>query len=205
MHFNAINLSIWVIFLFIVTVRYFKPVWVKNISYKKLFFIALGLNILYGIFLTWGQYYVWSMVSDVTRSLLMLPLPEQVPFSPVFEWTRPLFEGNHGYFMFYVFGRFWLNILVSLAVSAVLYFIFKFWKLYRGGFQEKGPLFILILMLISGFPGVLVTIALGLTFSIIFFIFSYYKGNKKINIEPIFILTTLISLFFTNIIFSSVL
>lgn len=205
MHFNAINLSVWVLFLFVVTLRYFRPAWVKNISYKTLLFIAIGLNILYGAFLTWGQYYVWSLISDVSRSLLTLPLHAQVPFASYLEWTRFIFNGNHGYFMFYVFGRFWLNIIISFVVAVVLYFIFKVWKLYKGGFQEKGPLFILILMLISGFPGVLVTVALGLVFSIIFLVVSYYRGNRKINIEPIFILTTLISLFFTNIILSTVL
>ena len=35
-HLNAIILAIWIIFLAIVAIRFFKPVGVKNISYTKL-------------------------------------------------------------------------------------------------------------------------------------------------------------------------
>ena len=202
---NAIILGIWVLFLMIVAIRVFKPSWVKNISYTKILFITVGLLIFYSLFVTWGQYYVWLKSSDMTRMLLNLSLPEQVPFPKFLEWARFLFKGSHGYFVFYVFGRIWLNIFISFFVSGFLYLIFKTWNHYKGSFSEKGPELLLVLMLISGFPGILVTIPLGFVLSIIAFAVSFTKGIKEIKIEPYFVFATLISLLFTNIILSYVL
>lgn len=199
---NAIILGVWILFLLIIAVRVFKPSWTKNISYSKLFFIALGLIIFYGLFVTWGQYYVWLKSGEMTRMLLNLSLPEQVPFPKYLEWARIFFSGSHGYFLFYVFGRIWLNILISFVVSGALYFIFKIWNYYKGSFSENGPELLLTLMLISGFPGILVTIFLGFVFSVIVFLIYFMKGIREVKIEKYFIFSTLISLLFTNIILS---
>lgn len=203
-HLNAIALSIWVTFLIIVTIRFFRPGWVKNVSYWKLILIAALLNILYGLFVTWGQYYVWSNGSDLTRSLLNLPLPKEVPFPFYLTWTRLFFEHQLGYFSYYVLGRFWLNILISFLISGVLYFIFKIWKSRRGNFTEHGPEILLLLMLISGYPGILVLIPLGFIFAVLWAGFYYFKGNQAVNIEPAFILAAFFALLFSRIILNMV-
>lgn len=202
---NAIIFSIWFLLLVVVALRLFKPAWVKNISYSKLIFIAIGLVVFYGLFITWGQYYVWLKSSDFTRALVTLPLPDGVPFPSYLEWTRVFFAGNHGYFIFYVFGRIWLNIIISLAISGFLYFLFRVWSHYKGSFMENGPELILVLTLISGFPNVLVTVVLGFVISIFLFAFKYFKGDRDVKIEPAFVVAAFLSLFFANVILSYVL
>jgi hypothetical protein len=199
-HLNAIVLAVWVLFLVVVAVRFFCPAWIRNISFWKLIFIALGLNIFYGLFVTWGQYYVWANGNDLTKALLNSPLSKNVPF--MFEWLRPLFENHLGYFLYYVLGRVWLNIFILFFISGLLYFLFKIWKSHRGNFTEQGPEILLVLMLTSGYPGILVSVPLGFVLAILFSIFSIFRSNKIINIEPFFIISTLFALFFTNIILS---
>jgi hypothetical protein len=198
---NAIVLGIWVLFLIVVAVRFFRPTWVKNISFPRLILIAVGMNIFYGLFVTWGQYHVWATASDFTRVFINSPLSPKVPFPVYLNWFRPLFAHHFGYFLFYILGRVWLNILFLFLVSGALYSLFRVWNFYRGGFLEQGPELLLILMLISGMPGLFVSIFLGFIFSIFLFGFSYFKGNKIVNIEPAFIFATLFALLFTNIIF----
>ncbi len=193
---NVIVLAIWIIFWIIVAIRYFCPAWVKNISFSKLAIIAFSLRIIYGIFITWGQYYVWNS-NSFTQTLLNSPLAKGVP---TYDFIRPLFENNLGYFSYYVLGRFWLYIFTLFIVSILFYFLSKIWWSYRGGFSKDGPLLILILMLISGWPGVLVFIPLSLIFSIIYLVFSYFRGKKEVKIEPAFILASLVALIFNNVI-----
>ena len=202
---NIIILSIWIVFLILVAIRYFKPGWVRNISYLNIFFIAIGIHIFYGLFVTWGQYRVWQNGSEMAKMLVRLPLPSQAPLPSLLEWVRPLFENSFGYFLYYILGRVWFNIFISFLVSGILYLIFKIWNHYRGGFIEQGPFLLLILMLISGFPGVLVSVSLGFILSLLFFVVSYIRGDKVIKIEPIFIFSTLLALLFTNVILSYVL
>lgn len=198
-HLNAIVLGIWVAFLVIVAIRFFRPNWMKNISFLKLVFIALGLNILYGLFVSWGQYHVWATSSDFSRVFVNSPLSLNAPFPSYLEWIRPLFAHSYGFFLYYILGRVWMNIFFLFLVSGALYFLFRIWNFYRGGFMEKGPEFLLVLMLISGLPGVLVSISVGFIFAIFMFVFAYFKGNKVVHIEPAFIFATLFALLFSNI------
>lgn len=198
-------LLIWIVLLIIIGLKYFRPIWLNNTSYRKLFFVTIGIHILYGLFVTWGQYYVWLNGSEMTRILLSLPLPSETPFPDIFNWIRPLFDNNYGYFLYYILGRFWLKILISFALSGLLYLIFRIWEKYRGGFQENGPIIILVLMLISGYPNILINVALGFVFSFVYLTISRFRGVKNASIEPVFIFSTLISLLFTNIILKIVL
>ena len=175
---------------------------IKNISYLKLILIAIGLNIFYGLFVTWGQYYVWSNGSEMTKALLTFPLPPQVPISSYVEWVRPLFQNHLGYFLYYIWGRVWMDIFILFAFSGLLYSIFKAWKFYRGGFLEKGPELLLVLMLISGWMGVLVSLSIGFILAILWLGFSFIKGKKIVAIEPVFIFATFLALIFTRIILS---
>ena len=197
-YWNLIFLIIWIAFLIIVAIRFFKPVLVRNISYSRLVFVAFFLNIFYGIFMTLGQYYVWATSDDFKINyFLNLPLSKN---TPIFEWLRPLFENNLGYFLYYVWGRFWLYIILLLVLSIVFYFLIKLWKSWRGGFSDEGPKLILILMLISGWPGIILFIPLGFICSMFYSVFANIKGgNKVVLIEPVFIFTCLIALIFGKV------
>ncbi len=211
---NIIVLVIWVAFLAFIAFRFFcgawassqnkflskVSLWVKDISFKKLIVITFGLNIFYGLFVSWGQYYVWAnSSSDFLRALVNLPLPKETPMQ-YFEWIRPLFENHLGYFLYYSFGRFWLYILISFLISGALYYLFKLWESHYGNFTENGPELLLVLMLISGWPSILILIPLGFIFSILLSAVSYAMGKKVIKIEPAFIIATFITLIFGRII-----
>ena len=193
---NAIVLAIWTMFLIIVAIRYFRPDWVKNISYFKLLLIAIGLNIFYGLFVTWGQYHVWANGNQITKALLSSPLGKEVPLPFLLEWIRPLFEHSYGYFLFYVLGRTWLDTSLLFLISGAVYSLFRIWKSYRGGFLEQGPEILLILMLASGYPGILVFIPIGFILAVLFSIYSSIRGKASINIEPAFIVAAFVALIF---------
>lgn len=202
---NAITLSIWIIFLVFVSVRFFKPSLVKDISYRKIILITVIIYLSYGLFVSWGQYYVWANGGELTKNFINLPLSNDVPMSSVFEWTRPLFENNFGFFLYYILGRVWLDIFLTFIISSIFYGVFVAWNSYRKSFSDNGPELFLVLMLISGWPGLFVTIILGFIFSILFFIVYFFQKKKKLIIEPIFIFTTFFALLFTNIILHYVL
>lgn len=197
---NAITLGIWTIFLFIIVARFYRPTLVSNISYNKLLLIAIAINIIYGIFVTWGQYYVWSISGGVTQTLVNLPLPSDVPIASYLSILRPIFDGAHGYFIFYALARFWLPIIISFVLSFSLFAVFKTWQSYRGGFADGGPILLLILMIILGFPKILVFIPLGFLFAILLLIYTHFKKDTNIKIESAFIIACFIALFFSNII-----
>jgi hypothetical protein len=213
---NAIILAIWVLFLLIVAIRFFSPIWInsrinfldkiikaiKEVPYKRLIAIAIAINVLYGLFVTWGQYYVWVHAQDFTKALVNLPLPKEVPLPHILEWTRSLFEHNFGFFLYYVLGRIWLYVFVLFLTSGILYSILKIWKSYRGNFSENGPELFLILMLIVGWPGIVVFIPIGFIFSLLMFSFCFYKGKRTLEIESAFIVASLFVLIFGKIILS---
>lgn len=195
-----IVLAVKIVFLTIVAIRFFRPAWMKHISFLKLSIIAIGFNIFYGLFASWGQYYVWAASSDLTRFLLDLPLSVQAPFPVYLEWIRPFFENNFGYFLYYILGRIWLDIFMLFLISGILYSLLKVWNSYRGGFTSQGPELLLALMLISGFLGVLITLSLGFALSLLLCCFSYWKGNNIVTIEPVFIFAAFFAVLFTRVI-----
>ena len=195
---NAIVLFVWIILWIFVAFRYFYPNLLKNISFLKLALMAFLINVFYGIFITWGQYYVWFHATNFTKNLVKLPLPKEVP---IYSILRPLFENNLGYFFYYILGRFWFYIFILFIVSFLLYFVIKIWENYRGNFSKDSPELILTLMLISGWPGIFIFIPLGFIVSILYFIFCYIKGQKKVQIEPVFVFVSLLTLIFSKVIF----
>ena len=91
--------SFWIFFLFIVVIRFLNLKWIeldnsffskiikliKNISFYKFIIIAFTINIIYVLFISWGQYYVWATANDFTKILVNLPISKEVPIPYLFE------------------------------------------------------------------------------------------------------------------------
>ncbi len=200
-HLNAIALGMWIVFFVVVAVRFLRPLWVKNISYSSLVVGVIALHIFYAIFVTWGQYYIWATSSDFTRALLAAPLPPEAPLPAILEYVRHYFDGPLGYFAYYALGRFFLSVMVLFLVSGLFYAIIKFWNLRRKSFEAEGPEFLLLLMLIVGWPRVLVLIPLGFLTAILFSITNLMFFKKdKVSLLPAFLVATPIVLIGGNVI-----
>jgi len=200
---NFIAFIVWIIFSFIVLARFIHPNLVKNISYSILLAVAFFLHIFYGAFETFAQYFVWATGSAEMQIFLSTPLPPEAPLPAMLQWARIYFDHPFGYFSYYVLGRFWINILILFLVAGFLYVILKVWNFYRGRFIPKGPEIMLISFLISGWPGLLVLLPVGLIFWVVFFIYSYIHGRYRVLIEPAFLFATPVALIFSNYILSS--
>jgi len=190
-HLNAVALGVWMIFLGMVLMRFLRPSLIGNISYSNLIFGAVALHLCYAVFLTWGQYHLWATASDFTRSLLMAPLPSEVPIPAVLEFLRPYLSGTLGYFSYYAFGRFFFNIITLFVVAGVLYGVLKLWNSYKKNFEAEDLEIFLILMLIAGWPGIMVLVPLGFVAAVLFLVGStvFFKQNK-ISLIPVFLFTT---------------
>lgn len=197
-HLDAFALGMWVIFFCVVLIRFLRPFWVKNISYKWLILGAVALHIFYAIFVTWGQYYVWAIGSDFTRALLASPLSTEAPLPNIFEWARAYLDGSLGYFTYYAFGRFFFKIILLFGVAGLFYAVFKLWNNYRKSLGEHGPELILILLLIAGWPGVFILIPLGLSIAALSFGVLYGTAGRRVHIEPSFLIATPLALLFAR-------
>ncbi|MBI3634160.1 MAG: hypothetical protein HY228_00900 [Candidatus Yonathbacteria bacterium] len=198
-HLNSIILGIWGIFFGIVLVRFIRPQWVKNISYRWLIALAVALHIFYVIFVAWGQYHIWATSSDFTRFLLSAPLPTEAPLPTIFEWARPYFSHSLGYFFYYVFGRFFLSTIVLFTVTGFFYAILKFWYSRQNNFRADDPEIFCILMLISGWPGIVALVPLGFVIAILSSLGAliFFKRNQA-PLAPAFLVVTPIALIFAK-------
>ena len=112
-----------------------------NRIYKLLPIILISFYVFYASIKTFAQYYVWSSGSF---GKLLLP-----PYQDL------------SYFVFYSFGRFWLNAILAVGAAFVFYLFLKTLSRYRQGFFKDGEKEIgLISALLSGWPGVAVFIPL---------------------------------------------
>lgn len=190
-HLNAITLAVWAVFFGIVLVRFLRPHWVKNISYKWLILSATALHLFFATFITWGQYHVWATSNDFTRALLAAPLPVEAPLPAILEWARQYFDGSLGYFAYYAFGRFFFSIVILFVVTGIFYTIFKFWHHRRNNFGAEGPELLCVLMLIAGWPGIIVLGPLGFAVAILFSVGAlvFFKKTQTSLLPAFFVVT----------------
>ncbi len=130
--------------------------------FGKLVIAAIGFKILYAGFLTWGQYVIWK-AGGLSSVLLTEPL-KKIPadFANSMPW---LFDVKGGYFSFYSFNHFWLEVLLTLVLSFAFYFILLTLK-------KKNPRFLtvadarlgLVGGIAAGWPGFVVFFVLFLLF-----------------------------------------
>lgn len=197
-HLNLFAMVIWMLFFSLVVIRFIRPLWVKNISYKWLILTAVMLHLFYGAFVTWGQHHVWATGSDFTKALLASPLSLDAPLPGFLEFMRPHF----GYFSYYALGRFFLNIFMLFSVSGLLYFFFKMGNKYNRRLGEHGPELLLVLMLIAGWPGVLLLIPFALFLSLASFILPWVSSRNPIMLEGAFLIAVPFAFFLARPILS---
>lgn len=192
---NVIEIAVWVVFFFVVDVRYLRPLWVRNISYNWLVGIAAGIHLLYGVLATWGQYVVWGK-SEFTKILLSSSLAQEVPFPFLLEWIRPFFSGAHGYFAFYSFQNFFLSTVALFVVTGLFYIFLVTRAQYRAhNFREGDIMLIVLAMLISGWPGIIVLLPIGLISAVVLSIVArIFYGIERIPLVPTFLFSAPVAL-----------
>lgn len=199
-NFNMIALAIWLIFFCVVAVRILRPTWVKNISYGWLVITAVNIHLLYGIVATWGQYRAWATGSDISKALFSAPLSPEVPFPAYLEWTRSLFEHTHGYFAFYSLEHFFLGTIALLIVTGLFYLFLSARARYRSfNFREGDIMLIVLAMLISGWPGVIALLPIGLVFAVFLSLGARaIYGIERTPLSPAFLLAAPFALIFAS-------
>lgn len=123
-------------------------------------FAVLGFRLAYSSFLTFAQYYFWSKDS-LTKYLLNSSLAPTLPVGAIkaMPW---LFDNRLGYFIFYSWGRFWLNLFLTLLIAFTFWWFLKLLKKHKERFFEGGEVELgFLTILISGWPNSLIFLVLA--------------------------------------------
>jgi len=179
--------------------RFYNSDLISKISYRFLIWLVLGFKVLYASIETFSQYYVWSS-NGFTKLFLdqnIIDLNIAQDFFGKMTW---IFDNRFGYFLFYSWGRFWLEIAVSLAAALAFYLFLRFLKKHKERFFEEGETelgFILALMIgwsnfIIFLPLVFLSVVLVSIFRMLVFKETYTTLGAP------FLLAALIVLFFGN-------
>ncbi|BCX16189.1 MAG: hypothetical protein KatS3mg098_418 [Candidatus Parcubacteria bacterium] len=162
---------------------------------KKLVTGALVFYILFALFLTAIQYYLWSRF-DFTRPFLKTPV---FLFTQKENFLSKLIgkEGKLNYFLFYSWGRFWLKVFIVFLVSFLwLFFLHSLEKSNPRFFEEGDKEIGLLGALICGWPQFIVFLIFSFLLVIIFSLFrSFFLKEKYTLLREPFILATLITFF----------
>lgn len=129
-------------------------------KYKILIKSAIWFRVLYAIFLTASQYYLWSS-NALSKFLLEMPLSESLPI-PLVKAFPKIFGSRIGYFIFYSWGHFFLNLFLSLFLAWLFYKFLLLLKKYQERFFEEGETRLgFVCALTAGWPGIIVFIPLA--------------------------------------------
>jgi len=141
---------------------------------------GIGFYIFYPLLLSLLQYVTWAADPNLGTSFLTLPLD---PATPCPEWLRPLFVEEHGYFLFYVLGRFWLRAVLGLSTAFLFYFFLQ--AVMRAKPHALLPvesLIALMLALAAGWPLVLIFILLTFVFIVLHSVVNLLLKNPRTRI-----------------------
>lgn len=120
-------------------------------SSRKMIVASLLFYIGYPALLTIRQYYSW-FANPLSKLLLNSPLSENVPI-PQFIIDSAIFQSHFGYFIFYSYGRFWMNSIFAVGVAMLFYLFLKFLRKHKERFFEEGEAEMgLLTALIVGWP-----------------------------------------------------
>lgn len=120
--------------------------------FKRLVLVTLGLKMLAAAFFTWSQWYVWHLSRP---EFLSLPLSSNLKLFGAFKIFDFLKSIKGGYFIFYSFGHFWLELLLALLVAAGWWFLLKLVAKYKEVTVTSDELLLAwITAVIAGWPGI---------------------------------------------------
>lgn len=126
-----------IIFLIAANKRFGRLNYFSNFTYKFLIWLVLGFKVLYALVETFSQYYVWSG-SPFTKLFLDQNIANFNIVKDSFGKMAWIFNNRFGYFFFYSWGRFWLEIVVTLIAAAAFYLFLVFLKKHKERFFEEG-------------------------------------------------------------------
>lgn len=128
----------------------------KDALYLYLIYTTLAFYVLNALFLTIAQYFTWA--GSAFTSLLL-----RTPMNDVFEnrFLEWMFENKLGYFLFYSWGSFWLEVLLIGTMSFLFWSFLRVLRRYNDRFFEVGEVELGTLMvLLVGWPGAIVFIGM---------------------------------------------
>lgn len=124
----------------------------KITSYKFLSVCIVVFKTLYVALTAAAYYYVWS-ANKLSELLLNSPLSGNVPPSIVTRLFPTFFNSDHGYFFFYVYGRYFINLFLAIGLALVFWAFLKLLKKRNERFFEEGETELgLVSALIVGWP-----------------------------------------------------
>ncbi len=170
--------------------------------------IAIGFKILYAAFLTWGQYIIWK-AGGLSSVLLTEPL-KKIPadFANSVPW---LFNVKGGYFSFYSFNHFWLEVLITLILSFAFYFILLTLKKRNPRFLTAADARLGLLGgIAAGWPGFVIFFVLFILFFLALGLYRQFALKEEYTpvTEPLFaaaFITAAFSFWFVNLLGLSIL
>lgn len=163
-------LFVLVVFLYVYRHKLAHWKYRKLINFNSAIILAVSYRVAYALLNTAGQYYIWSQ-SKFTQSFLNSPVAENTP-GFMTEWFPWLGETRWGYFLFYSWGRFWLNVFIILIVAYAFWIFLKFLHKYRDRFFDIGEVQLgLLISLIVGWPHFVIFIPAVCVFMVLISIF----------------------------------
>ena len=150
--------------------REHQPAVFKVITYTRLILASIFFKLGFAGVLTTLQYVLWRggglgkiFLSEGLSSSLPIPLIH------LFPW---IFKSSLGYFIFYSFQRFWLNVFLSLFAAWLFYRFLILLKRYKERFFEEGEVELgYLVALIVGWPFFILFVPLGFLFVVLISIF----------------------------------
>ncbi len=139
----------------------------KWVGMKNLVRAAVYFRIAYAGLLTVTQYYIWTGMGAVGEVFLDAPVSKAVP-EPLVGALSAVFNHPLGYFLFYSYGRFWLNAILSILVAWAFHKLLLALRKYNGRFFEEGEVELgYVMALIAGWPVFVVFLPLIFVFVVL--------------------------------------
>ncbi|NTW22636.1 hypothetical protein HGA34_03825 [Candidatus Falkowbacteria bacterium] len=131
--------------------------------FRRLLLVVLALKLSKPIFFTWTQWYVWHLSRP---EFITVPLSADLRLLGWLKLFSFLKSVPGGYFVFYSFGRFWLGVLIALAVATLWWLVLKLLAKQRPGAMLAEELSLAwITAVIAGWPGIILYVPMALVFT----------------------------------------
>lgn len=158
-------------------------IFVKYSFIRKLLVLVIAVvvfRLLYALTLSVTQYYIWHS-QEFTK--LLLPPHQSI-----------------NYFLFYSWGRFWMEHLIAFGAALVFCLFLKILRRYQERFLDKDEIiFGTLMVLLVGWPHAVVFVLLVFIVSVfVGFVFTFIFKNEHINLYPAFMVAGIITLIFGN-------